>query len=100
VENTPDLNVAVTGMVEATITRFLGGDVMQEFHTEVHGGPSAGDRPAPLEIVLAYGQQRARRTIVLDDVANRTELETGVSAAVLPMLQEMGLVPTGATQAT
>jgi hypothetical protein len=62
--------------------------------------PSSGDRPAPLEIVLAYGQRRARRTVVLDDVANRTELETSISATVLTMLQEMKLVPAGATQAT
>ena len=98
-ENTPDLNVAVTGMVEATITRFLG-DVMQAFHTEVRGGPSLGDRPATLQVDLTYGQRHARRTVVLDDVANRTALETSVSAAVLPMLQEMRLVKSGATQAT
>jgi hypothetical protein len=51
-------------------------------------------------IFLTYGQRHARRTIVLDDVANRTALETSVSAAELPMLQEMRLVKSRATQAT
>jgi hypothetical protein len=99
-ESTPDLAVAVTGMINATITRYLGPEVVQEFRTEVRGGPSAHGSPAPLEVVLAYGGRSLRRTIVVNDVPDRLELETAVSSATLTMLQEMGLVPRGAGQRT
>ena len=91
-ENAPDLRVAVRGMVEATIVRFLGPDIMQDFRAEVLGGPSPDDRPANLEIALAYGGRSLRRSVVLDDVSDRLNLETTISTAALDMLREMGLV--------
>ena len=94
-ESSPDLAETVLGMVRATTTRVLGPDALQASEPRVRVEGVGSPEPR-LEIALRYGGQSLARTFALPAEPDRVALETTVNNALLPMLEEMGLLPAGA----
>ena len=94
-ENADDLRVAAQGMVTATVTEVVGADAVQEFDIQVTTDGSEREVEPHVAIVLAYRGRSAHRVVRLRDLSTRTDLETRMSNEVVPMLQEMGLLPRG-----
>ncbi|HLH23952.1 MAG TPA: hypothetical protein VK066_15620 [Chloroflexota bacterium] len=97
-ESSPDLATTVLGMVRATITRVLGPDALQASPPSVRVVDVGSPTPR-VEIALRYGGESRARTFVLPAEPDRVALEKTVNNAVLPMLEDMGLLSPAAETA-
>ncbi len=95
-EASPDLATTVLGMVRATITRVLGPDALQASQPRVRVERPLGDAQPRLEIALSYAGATRARSFVVPPEPDPIALEATVNNVLLPMLQEMGLLPVGA----
>src|SRR5712692_3305935 len=81
------------GMVEATIEDAVGPDVLQEIDTRVRTLPTGDETPRWVEISLAYQGRSARSITDLHDLPTPTARYDEVEDAVLPLLEQAGLLP-------
>ena len=68
---------------------------MQAADTRVRALGEGAPRPR-VEISLRYGDAAGTRTLVLEDQPQRLDLEHSVNNVLLPLLEDLGLLPAGA----